>query len=92
MGTVHALFNKDDALGVLLRATIDAPPLPEPPHDEFFDVLSGLLEEPARVSADVAPPHEMNNDDAILLREVNSRLRALAIELSNLVGDLPVPR
>ena len=92
MGTVHALFNKGDALGVLLRATIEAAPLPEPPYDEFYDVLSGLLEEPVSISADGAPAQEADNDDAMLLRKANSRLRALAIELSNLVGDLPVPR
>jgi len=90
MGTVHALYKKDDALGILLRAAVNATPLPEPPQDEFFDILSGPLEEPARV-ADGAP-RQGTDDDVVLLREANARLRALAIELSNLVGDLPVHR
>ena len=90
MGTVHVLYEKDDALGVLLRAVVDATPLSEPPHDEFFDVMSGLLEEPATVSDDEAPHQE--TDNVILLREANARLRAFAIQLSNLVGDLPVLR
>jgi hypothetical protein len=91
MGTVHSLYNNDDALGVLLRAAVNAPPLPEPPHDELFNVLSGLLEEPATIS-DGKAPHQGTDNDIVLLREANSRLRALAIQLSNLVGDLPVPR
>jgi len=90
MGTVHALYRKGDALGVLLRAAVSAAPLPEPPQDEFFDILSGPLEEPAGV-ADGAV-RQGSDDDVMLLREANARLRALAIELSNLVGDLPVHR
>jgi hypothetical protein len=89
MGTVHAFRNKDDALGVLLRAAVKAAPHPEPPHDEFFDILSGPLEEPARVTA---TPRQGTDNEVILLRLANARLRALAIELSNLAGDLPVPR
>ena len=64
----------------------------ESPHDEFFDFLSPLLEEPATVSDNVAPP-QRTNSDVLLLLEANARLRALAVQLSNLVGDLPpLPR
>ena len=76
MGTANPKYGEDDALGVLLRA---------------FDVLSGLLEEPATVS-DGRAPRERTDNEVMLLREANSQLRALAIQLSNLVGDLPVPR
>jgi len=62
------------------------------PHDEPFDFLSPLLEEPAAVSDDRVRRQGMNND-ILLLLEANARLRALAIQLSNLVGDLPpLPR
>ena len=89
MGTVHAFRNKDDALGILLRAAVGAASSPEPPQDEFFDILSGPLAEPARATA---APCQGTDSEIILLRLANARLRALAIELSNLAGDLPIPR
>ena len=58
------------------------------PDDEFFDVLSPLLEE-AETSKDVeSPPRRFPN--VLSLAEENARLRALAVGLSNLLGDLPV--
>jgi len=56
-----------------------------PSPDEFVDVLTSMLGEPATVS-DL--PRRVT-DDLKLLREANSRLRAVAVQLSNLVGDLP---
>ena len=62
------------------------------PHDELFDCLSRLLEEPVVGSNDGARRQGTDNDFLLLL-EANARLRALAIQLSNLVGDLPpLPR
>jgi hypothetical protein len=90
VGTVHVLYDKDDALGALLRGAVNATPLPETPQDEFFDILSGVLEEPATVSD--SGTLRRRTDDVALLREANARLRAVAIQLSNLVGDLPVLR
>ena len=57
--------------------------------DEFFAVLSPLLEEAAGLRRD-QPPHQETNDFLVLLEE-NARLRKLAIQLSNLLGDLPGP-
>jgi len=57
--------------------------------DEFFAVLSPLLEEAAGLRRD-QPPHQETNDLVVLLEE-NARLRKLAIQLSNLLGDLPGP-
>jgi hypothetical protein len=91
MGTVHLLFEKDDAIVISQREAVSATSLHEPLQDEFFEVMSGLLEEPAIVPNDETPLQQMT-DDATLLREANARLRALAIQLSNLVGDLPVLR
>jgi hypothetical protein len=51
--------------------------------DEFFDLLSPLLEEAATFKDSQSPCRE-------LLSKENARLRALAVELSNLLGDLPV--
>jgi hypothetical protein len=90
MGTVHLLFEEDDAIVVSQRGAVSATSLHEPLHDEFFEVMSGLLEEPAIFPGDETRHREL--DDATLLREANARLRALAIQLSNLVGDLPVLR
>ena len=89
MGTVHLLYGQDDAIVVSQREAVSAS-LHEPLHDEFFEVMSGLLEEPAIFPCDETR-HQVS-DDATLLREANARLRALAIQLSNLVGDLPVLR
>ena len=57
--------------------------------DEFFAVLSPLLEEAAGLRRD-QPPRQETNDFVVLLEE-NARLRKLAIQLSNLLGDLPGP-
>ncbi len=62
------------------------------PHDELFELLSLLLEEPATVS-DEGARRQGTDNDILLLLEANARLRALAVQLSNLVGDLPpLPR
>lgn len=58
------------------------------PLDELFDCLSRLLEEPATAFHDRLRRHG-RDDDILALLEANARLRALAIQLSNLVGDLP---
>lgn len=57
------------------------------PDDEFFDVLSPLLEETAISDAAEWPRQEPHN--ALWLSKENARLRALAVGLSNLLGDLP---
>lgn len=63
----------------------------QPPQrsDEFFAVLSPLLEEAAGLRRDQSS-HQETNDFVVLLEE-NARLRKLAIQLSNLLGDLPGP-
>jgi hypothetical protein len=62
------------------------------PHDELFVFLSRLLEEPAMAS-DGGAQRKGTGNDILLLLEANARLRALAVQLSNLVGDLPpLPR
>jgi hypothetical protein len=53
------------------------------PGDEFFDLLSPLLEEAATFKDNESPRQES-------LSKENARLRALAVGLSNLLGDLPV--
>ena len=58
------------------------------PHHELFDCLSRLLEEPV-VASDDGTRRQGTDNDILLLLEANARLRALAIQLSNLVGDLP---
>jgi hypothetical protein len=58
------------------------------PDDEFFDVLSPLLEE-AATSKDAEPPRR-GFPNVLSLSKENARLRALAVGLSNLLGDLPV--
>jgi hypothetical protein len=58
------------------------------PADEFFDLLSPLLEEATAVTDDEPLRQELHN--VVSLSEENARLRALAVELSNLLGDLPV--
>jgi hypothetical protein len=58
------------------------------PQDELFDCLSRLLEEPVTVP-DGGVLSQGTDNDILALMEANARLRALAIELSNLVGDLP---
>ena len=56
--------------------------------DEFFEVLSPLLEEPATAKDDELPRQRIHN--VLSLSKENARLRALAVGLSNLLGDLPV--
>jgi hypothetical protein len=56
------------------------------PYDDFFDALSPLLEEAATAKDD--PPRRGLPSVRSLSKE-NARLRALAVGLSNLLGDLP---
>ena len=65
-----------------VNATADSP------HDEFVDVLLPRLEEAVTVLGDGALRQGTDNDHISLL-EANAWLRALARQLSNLVGDLP---
>jgi hypothetical protein len=58
------------------------------PGDGFFDVLSPLLEEAATSRDDESPRRKLHN--VLSLSKENARLRALAVGLSNLLGDLPV--
>jgi hypothetical protein len=61
-------------------------------HDEFVDVLLPRLEEVVTLLGDGAL-RQGTDSDLTSLREANARLRTLAIQLSNLVGDLPpLPR
>jgi hypothetical protein len=62
----------------------------ETPHrdDDFFDVLSPQLEEAPSFPDDASPRQAVH--DVLSLLEENARLRALAVKLSNLLGDLPV--
>ena len=55
--------------------------------DDFFAVLSPLLEEADGLRRDRSP----HTNDFLVLLEENDRLRKLAIQLSNLLGDLPGP-
>jgi hypothetical protein len=80
MGFGHPPRNKQD-LGALLRAADNVVSQQHRGGDEFFDALSPLLEEVATLPDDESP---------LSLHEENARLRALAVKLSNLVGDLPV--
>lgn len=59
-----------------------------PPHDELFDRVSPLLEEPV-IASDDGVRRQGTGDDISLLLDANARLLALAVQLSNLVGDLP---
>ena len=58
------------------------------PDDDFFDALSPLLEEAAIAKGDESPRQGLPN--VLSLAKENARLRALAVGLSNLLGDLPV--
>lgn len=57
--------------------------------DDFFEMLSPLLEEDAAPSND-DPSSRATEDILSLLLDENVRLRALTVMLSNLLGDLPV--
>jgi len=58
------------------------------PGDEFFAALSPRLEKLAAFRADESPRRASHN--VLSLSKENARLRALAVALSNLLGDLPV--
>ncbi len=78
MGIGHPPHKKQDRLCVDSVASL------RNPGDEFFDVLSPLLEEAATITDDESPRQ------ALSLSKENARLRAIAVGLSNLLGDLPV--
>jgi hypothetical protein len=63
-------------------------------HDELVDVLVPRLEELVTLLGDGALRLRPGTDnDLISLRKANARLRMVARQLSNLVGDLPpLPR
>ena len=75
MGTGHPPHNKQDRLDEFRGV-------------EHADNVLPLREENARLRRIESPYQESN--EIIRLLEENGRLRKLAIELSNLVGDLPV--
>jgi len=87
MGIGPPPHNKQDRLSALLRAADNVVSFRHR-GDEFFDLLSPLLEEAASFPDDESPRQGIHN--VLSLREENARLRALAVNLSNLVGDLPV--
>ena len=58
------------------------------PDDDFFDVLSPLLEEVAIAQGEKSSRPDLPS--VLSLSRENARLRALAVGLSNLLGDLPV--
>ena len=63
------------------------PEVKSPHHDEFFDHLVPALEEAVGLRVDESPRQE--TADLLRLLEENARLRKLAVQLSNLLGDLP---
>lgn len=65
-----------------VRQTVEAPL----PADELLTALSPLLDEVDGLRSDETP-REIGNIPVLL--EENARLRKLAIQLSNLLGDLP---
>ena len=70
--------SKQDRLGALLLRRR---------NDEFLAALLPLLEEVAALSDDESHRQEIHN---MTLRKENAKLSALAVNLSNLLGDLPV--
>ena len=60
-----------------------------PPDDEYFDLLSPLLEEAAS-SKTAATFRDRESPRRESLSKENTRLRSLAVGLSNLLGNLPV--
>ena len=70
--------NKQDRLGALLLRRR---------NDEFWAALLPLLEVVAALSDDESHRQEIHN---MTLRKENAKLSALAVNLSNLLGDLPV--
>jgi len=85
MGIGHPPHNKKDRLGVLLRAADNLVPLRHR-GDEFIDLLLSLLE--AATFPDDESPRKGIHVPSLF--EENARLRALAVKLSNFLGDLPV--
>ena len=83
MGIGRPPHNKQDLLAGLFRAADNVVPLRHR-GDEFSDVLSPLLEAAATFPNDESP-----RQGFLSLLEENARLRALAVKLSNLLGDLP---
>jgi len=82
-----ALLQEENALFQGIEAThgSDECGSDEFESNEFFDVLSPMLQE-------AGEPHEsphQESRDLLLLLEENARLRKLAVEISNLLGDLP---
>jgi hypothetical protein len=71
---------------LLVRGADNALPSPHGGDDEFSDFLVLALEEVAELQWDESPHREI--DDLLLLLEENTRLRKLAVQLSNLLGDL----
>lgn len=65
-----------------VRQSVEAPL----PADELLTALSPLLDEVDGLRSDETP-REIGNIPVLL--EENARLRKLAIQLSNLLGDLP---
>jgi hypothetical protein len=76
MGIGHPRNKKDRRLGDNVVSL-------RHPGDKFFNLSSPLLEEAATFEENESPRQES-------LSKENARLRALAVELSNLLGDLPV--
>jgi hypothetical protein len=71
---------------LLLRGADNVLPSPRG-DDELFDVLGPAVEEVAALQKDEFPHQETK--ELVLLLEENARLRKLAIQLSNFLGDLP---
>jgi hypothetical protein len=69
-----------------VRSADNVLPSPHGGDDEFFDFLVLALEEVAELQRDESPHRE--TDDLLLLLQENTRLRTLAVQLSNLLGDV----
>jgi hypothetical protein len=69
------------------RSADNVLPSPHGGGDEFFDDLRPALEEVVGFKRDESAHQETN--DLLLLLEENARLRKLAVQLSNILGDLP---
>jgi hypothetical protein len=69
------------------RDADDVLPSPDGGDEELFDALGPALEEVAGLQGDESLRRETN--ELLLLLEENARLRKLAVQLSNIVGDLP---
>jgi hypothetical protein len=99
MSFEHSLQNKSvrldgcrgaaDSVAPLLQDNIFQGGRPPQRGDEFFAILSPLLEEADGLRHDQSREQESGN--FLVLLEENARLRKLAIQLSNLLGDLPGP-